>query len=122
MGRLKVGQVNTSDVLAVLTPIWTEKPETAARVKQRIGMVMKWAIAQGWRQDNPAENISQALPKHDKSQKGQRRALKYVEVPACLKAVQASGAGVSTKLALEFLVLTASRSGEVRGATWTKST
>jgi integrase len=118
IGRLKVGQVNTSDVLAVLTPIWTEKPETAARVKQRIGMVMKWAIAQGWRQDNPAENITQALPKHDKSLKSHRKALSYAEVPDCLKAVQASGAGLSTKLAMEFLVLTASRSGEVRGATW----
>ncbi len=118
MGRLMVSQVNTSDVLAVLTPIWTEKPETAARVKQRIGTVMKWAIAQGWRQDNPAENISMALPKRDKSLKGQRKALTYAEVPACLKAVQASQAGLSTKLALEFLVLTATRSGEARGATW----
>jgi integrase len=118
IGMLKVGQVNTSDVLAVLTPIWTEKPETAARVKQRIGMVMKWAIAQGWRQDNPAENITQALPKHDKNLKSHRKALGYFEVPACLEAVQASGAGLSTKLAMEFLVLTASRSGEVRGAAW----
>jgi integrase len=118
MGRLMVNQVNTSDVLAVLTPIWTDKPETAARVKQRIGTVMKWAIAQGWRQDNPAESIATALPKHDKSLKGQRKALTYAEVPACLATVRASGAGLSTKLALEFLVLTATRSGEVRGATW----
>jgi integrase len=118
IGRLKVGQVNTSDVMAVLTPIWTEKPETAARVKQRIGMVMKWAIAQGWRQDNPAENITQALPKRDKSKVAHRKALTFAEVPGCIEAVQASGAGLSTKLALEFLVLTACRSGEVRGATW----
>ena len=118
LGKLKVGQVNTGDVLAVLSPIWTDKPETAARVKQRIGTVMKWAIAQGWRQDNPAENIATALPKRDKSLKGQRRALTYAEVPGCLATVRASGAGLSTKLALEFLVLTATRSGEVRGATW----
>ena len=62
LGKVKVGQVTTSDVLAVLSPIWTAKPETAARVRQRIGTVMKWAVAQGWRQDNPAESIAQALP------------------------------------------------------------
>ena len=50
--------------------------------------------------------------------KGQRKALTYAEVAGCIKAVQASGAGLSTKLAFEFLVLTATRSGEPRGATW----
>ena len=54
IGKLKVAEVMTSDVLAVLSPIWTDKAETARRVRQRIGTVMKWAIAQGWRQDNPA--------------------------------------------------------------------
>ena len=49
MGKLKVADVTTADVLAVLTPIWLEKPETARRVRQRIGSVMKWAVAQGWR-------------------------------------------------------------------------
>jgi integrase len=87
-------------------------------VRQRIGTVMKWAIAQGWRQDNPAEAIAQALPKRDKSQKEHRKAMTYAEVADCIKTVQASGAGLSTKLALEFLVLTATRSGETRGALW----
>lgn len=63
LGKLKVQDISTADVLAVLMPIWTTIPETARRVRQRIGAVMKWAIAQGWRQDNPAENISRALPK-----------------------------------------------------------
>jgi integrase len=118
IGALKVGEVTTSDVLAVLTPIWTAKPETAARVRQRIGTVMKWAVAQGWRQDNPAQSIAEALPKRDKSLQQHRKALTYAEVADCLKVVQASNAGLSTKLALEFLVLTATRSGEARGATW----
>ncbi|NNU80411.1 integrase arm-type DNA-binding domain-containing protein [Halovulum dunhuangense] len=117
VGRLKVGEVTTGDVLAILTPIWFEKPETARRVKQRIGTVLKWAIAQGWRQDNPAESISQALPKHDRS-KSHRKALPHQEVAACLAKVRASEAWIATKLALEFLVLTAARSGEVRGARW----
>lgn len=75
MGKLRVADVTTADVLAVLSPIWTEKPETAARVRQRIGMVMKWAVAQGWRQDNPAESIAQALPKRDRSLIEHRKAL-----------------------------------------------
>ena len=120
LGNLKVADVSTADVLAVLTPIWTSKPETAARVRQRIGTVMKWAIAQGWRQDNPAASIAQALPKRDKSKQEHRKALLYAEVAGCIAAVQASGAGLSTKLAFEFLVLTATRSGEARGALWSE--
>lgn len=119
IGKVKVGDVNTNDVLRVLSPIWTEKPETARRVRQRIGMVMKWAVAKGWRQDNPAEAISQALPKHER-RKAHRKALPYQEVPAFLKAAKASKAGAVTKLALEFLILTAARSGEVRNAVWSE--
>ncbi|WP_405403623.1 tyrosine-type recombinase/integrase [Paracoccus sp. Ld10] len=117
LGKLKVQDVTTGDVLAVLMPIWTEKPETARRVRQRIGAVMKWAIAQGWRQDNPAENISRALPKVSKAQE-HRKALPYDAVAGCIDTVRASGAGQVTKLALEFLVLAAARSGEVREAHW----
>lgn len=117
LGRMKTPDVTSADVLAVLSPIWIEKAETARRVRQRIGTVMKWAIAQGWRKDNPVESIAQALPKAEKV-KGRRKALPYVEVASCLDAVRASGAGQATKLALELLVLTAARSGEVRLAVW----
>ncbi|MCZ8154451.1 MAG: tyrosine-type recombinase/integrase [Rhodobacteraceae bacterium] len=117
LGRIKVSEVSTMDVLTVLTPIWLTKSETARRVRQRIGTVLKWAIAKGWRQDNPAENIDQALPKQP-TQKAHRKSLPYSEVSKCIETVYASGAGLSTKLALEFLILTASRSTEVREATW----
>ena len=117
MGKLKVADVTTADVLAVLTPIWLEKPETARRVRQRIGSVMKWAVAQGWRQDNPADAIAEALPRHDRTQT-HRKALPYAEVAGCIETVQASGASNATKLAMEFVVLTACRSGEVRLAQW----
>lgn len=117
MGKTKVGEVNTADVLAVLSPIWNEKRETARRVKQRIGMVMKWAVAKGWRQDDPSLAIATALPK-DKQEKAHRKALPYAEVAACMKVIEASEAGLSTKLAFRLLVLTASRSGEVRLARW----
>ncbi len=117
IGRIRVSEVTTADVLGVLQPIWLQKPETARRVRQRIGMVMKWAVANGWRQDNPAEAIAQALPKHDRTPV-HRKSLPYGEVAGCIAAVQASRAGRVTKLALEFLVLTATRSGETRLATW----
>jgi integrase len=120
IGKSRVSDVTTADVLAVLSPIWTQKPETASRVRQRIGTVMKWAVAQGWRQDNPAQSIAQALPKRDKSKIEHRKSLPYAEVAECIATVQASGAGISTKLALEFLILTATRSGETRGALWSE--
>lgn len=119
MGKLKVSEVTTADVLAVLQPIWLEKPETAKRVRQRIGTVMKWAVANGWRQDNPAEAISQALPKQKQPVK-HRKSLPYGEVSGCLEVVRASRAYDATKLALEFVVLTACRSGEARLADWSE--
>lgn len=110
MGRLSVADVTTADVLAVLQPIWLNKAETARRVRQRIGMVMKWAVAQGWRQDNPADAISQALPKQDRTPK-HRRSLPYSEVAHFLDVVRnRSRATEATKLALELLVLTSTRS------------
>ena len=119
MGKLKVSEVTTADVLAVLQPIWLAKPETARRVRQRIGTVMKWAVANGWRTDNPAEAISQALPKHSETQQ-HRKALPYDKVPEFLDALKASDAGDPTKLALEMVILTASRSSEVRNADWSE--
>ncbi|MFG6637036.1 tyrosine-type recombinase/integrase [Sulfitobacter sp. 1A12126] len=119
IGKLKVSEVNTADVLAVLQPIWLEKPETARRVRQRIGTVMKWAVANGWRQDNPADAIAQALPKQDKTQ-AHRKALPYDKVFEFLDALKTSYAGNATKLALELVILTASRSGEVRLAEWSE--
>ena len=118
LGRKPVNKITTSDVLAVLVPIWTEKRETARRVRQRIGAIMKWAIAEGHREDNPAgEAIGAALPKNGTPRKHQR-ALPHGEVGEALQKVQKSNAWPATKLAFEFLVLTAARSGEVRGATW----
>ena len=54
IGRKHVSEVATADVLAILKPIWSSKPATARAVHQRIGAVMKWAVAKGYRPDNPA--------------------------------------------------------------------
>ena len=118
LGSLPVSEVTTADVLTVLTAIWHDKPETARRVRQRIGAVMKWAVAKGYRQDNPAgDALAQALPRHTVVRRHQR-ALPHGEVAGAVQAVRASRASAAVKLAFEFLVLTAARSGEVRLATW----
>ena len=121
LGRKRVCDIDTADVLAVLVPIWADKRETARRVRQRIGAVMKWAVAQGYRQDNPAgEAIGAALPKNGVA-KSHMKALPYSEVAGAIANIRASArAWRGTKLALEFLVLTAARSGEVRGAQWSE--
>jgi len=119
MGDKKINLIDSADVLAVLSPIWTQKPETAKRIRQRISSVLKWSIAQGWRTDDPASNIAQALPKHEKVT-NHHRALLYVEVARAIETVRNSHALEVTKLAFEFLVLTATRSGDVRGAKWTE--
>ena len=118
VGSKRVDKITTGDVLAVLLPIWNEKRETARRVRQRIGAVMQWAVAKGYREDNPAgDAIGAALPKNGGKRK-HFQALPHGKVAAALAAVEASGAWLGTKLAFRFLVLTAARSGEVRNARW----
>ena len=118
LGQRSVADITTADVMAVLMPIWNEKPETARRVRQRISTVMKWAVAQGYRADNPAgDAIGAALPRHNGKSKQHHRALPHGEVAAAIETVRGSGAGIAVKLAFEFLILTAARSSEVRLAT-----
>ncbi len=113
-----VSEVTTADVMACLTPIWLPKPETGRKVRERIGVVMKWAIAEGYRSDNPAgEAITKGLPKQ-----GQRtqhfKALPFAQVGKAIDKVKSTDAWPATKLLFEFLALTAARSGEARLATW----
>lgn len=113
----RVDEITSGDVLGVLEPIWLTLPEIAKKQRHRINAVMKWAIAQGYRDDNPASGaLAAALPK----QKGgmHHRAVPAEEVAGVITAVRASDAWLGTKLAFEFLALTACRSGEVRLATW----
>ncbi len=120
LGQKPVDQITTGDVLGVLLPIWSTKRETARRVRGRIGAVMKWAVAQGYRQDNPAgDAIGAALPK-TAPPKQHHRAIPHHQVAAAVAAVRATEALWSTKAAFEFLVLTATRSGEARGARWSE--
>ena len=118
MGRMRVDGITTADVMTVLSPIWNSKPPTARRVRQRIGTVMKWAIAQGYRMDNPAgEALGAALPKQGGIPR-HFKALPCGEVAGAIRTVRQSEAALAVKLGFEFLVLTACRSGEMRGARW----
>ena len=118
MGAKRVDHISAADVMEVLLPIWSTKRETARRVRQRIGAVLKWVAAQGDREDNPAgDAISAALPKNSVRRRHQR-ALPHPQVAEALVRVRTSKAHRATALAFKFLVLTACRSGEVRGARW----
>ena len=118
IGDMKVDQVRRSDVLAILEPIWGVRQETARRVRQRIRSVLRWCEAHDYCTGNAAgEALDGALPPMPRL-KAHLRAMPYREVSAALATVEASKASLASKLCLRFLVLTAARSGEARGATW----
>ena len=121
IGNKLVSEITTGDVLAVLQPIWLEKRETASRVRQRMEKIFDWAIVHNHRDKaNPATKaILVGLPKVRQA-KEHHRALPYGEVPEVLRKVELSTANPLTRLAFRFLVLTAARSGEVRGADWSE--
>ena len=114
---MTVDAIGPGDVLAVLSPVWNVKRETATRVRQRIGAVMKWAIAEGHRESNPVDAIGSALPKNGIT-KRHHKALAHGAVGGALRTVRESGAWWATRAAFTFLALTAARSGEVRGMRW----
>lgn len=117
------------EVRDCLEPIWLKKAETARRVRQRIGRVLDWATAKGWREgENPVRGVSKGLPKQ-KSAVTHFVAMPWAEVPAFVKQLRSGGGkqrqerdktGEAVRLMFEFLILTAARSGEVRGARWSE--
>lgn len=118
LGDIRVDRIGRGDVLAVLTPLWTSRPEMGRKLRARIKAVLAWAQAHGYCDTNIAgEAIDGALPSM-RGTKRNFRALPYGEVAAALGMVEASGASLAAKLCLRFTVLTAARSGEVRGMTW----
>ena len=121
IGKMPVSDIGTEDVLRVLEPIWTTKTETATRVRQRIENVLDWCKARKlWVGDNPASlkgGLGQLLPKASKiTRVTHHAALPYQRIHEFVQALR-SKRGISPK-ALEFLILTAARSGEVLGAKW----
>ena len=120
IGAMPVDRIQRKDVLDVLGPIWSTKPETARRVRQRIRKTLAWCQAHGHIESNAAgEAIDAALPSM-RRRKRHYRSLHYLEVPEALKVVDASKASDASKLCLRFVVLTAARPGEARGARWSE--
>lgn len=117
---LKVSQVYTDDVLGVLKPLWQSRPETASRLRGRIERVLDFAKARGWRSgENPAlwrGHLKNILPARSKLTRGHHAAMPYAKVPNFVQRLVEKEA-ISAR-ALEFLILTAARSGEVLDATW----
>ena len=122
LGDFRVDHIRSEHIVRVLSPIWLSKDETARRVLQRIGTVLLWAKGNGYRADSPTDEMRaarKALPKQSKAQR-HHKALPYTDVPRFITKLRDCGASASVKLALEFLILTAARSGEVRGAKWSE--
>ena len=118
LGAKPVDKITTADVMAVLVPIWHEKPVLARTLKQRIGAIMRWAVCQGFRADNPAgEVIAAALPKQN-GHTNHHRAVPHKEVASVIEEVRRSAALPTTSACFEFLVLTAVRTSEARLARW----
>ena len=117
-GDRRVDQIGREDVLRVLAPLWSAKPEAARKLRRRIRSVLQWCQAHGHVVRNVAgEDIDGALPAMP-AVKAHLRALPYQETAAGLETIEASRAGLAAKGCLRYLVLTACRSGEARGATW----
>ena len=118
VGDMRVDTVGREEVLRVLTPLWTSRPETGRKAREIVRSTLAWCEAHGYVQGNVAgEAIDGALPRQRRV-KAHMRALPHAGVAGALAVVHASGASDAVKLALRFLVLTAARSGEARLATW----
>ena len=119
IGQTPISEVTSADVIGVLAPIWHEKATTARKLRQRIRAVMEWAVAMELRPDNPCDRIGPALGAQNYEVQ-HMRALPHAEVASAIAKVRASNSKPVVKLAFEFLVLTAARGGEARGAAWTE--
>jgi integrase len=117
LGKMKVDAIGASDIIAALAPIWSSKAVTARKVRHRIGQVLAYAKAKGWRTEAPpdAREMRSGLP--NQSAGGHFKAMPYAQVPGFVQGELAKELGAS-RAAMLFAILTASRSGAVRQATW----
>lgn len=120
IGQRAIGEVDSDHVVEILMPIWQRKNETATRLRGRIEAVLDWATVKGWRKgDNPARfkgHMEYLMPKVRVGTKKHHASLPYEELPKFMEKLQAESG--MARYALEFLILCASRTGEVIGARW----
>ena len=121
IGNKRPREITAADIQKVLQPIWIEKKDTADKVLHRTRTVFEYAITQKWCEENPAgPRIRTLLPKRPKGEERHFRTMPHADLPGALVTIQGSIADQSSKLAIEFLALTAARSGEVRNAIWSE--
>ena len=120
LGHLPLDKITGADVLRVLSPVWTGKPEMARHVRGYMREVFDWAIGSGYRSDNPAGDAVRLALRRVRRTRKHYKAVHYTEVANALKAIRASKASPASKLSLEFQVLTATRPGEARNARWSE--
>lgn len=116
LGQRRVDHIVVADIQAALEPIWTEIPDMARKVRQRIGTVLNFAHGKGWRAaEAPVKSVSMGLAKRKKG--GNYAAMPYAEVPAFVAALMAASDTLG-RSALLFTIYTAARSGETRNVRW----
>lgn len=120
IGDMPVDEITSADLVRVLLPIWHEKRETARKVKTRMGVVMRWSIAEGYRSDDPAgPTLTAALPRHTGAHTQHLASLPHDELAAALDRLDSTpGMWRPTVACLWFIAATVVRSGEARLATW----
>ena len=120
LGEKRLGDIGQDDVLRILKPIWTTKPETGRKVRRRIRAIFAWAQAHKYVEHNIAgEAINGALPPMPAVQ-SHFRALPYRDMPRALETIASSSASLAVQLCFRFTVLTVARSSEARHATWSE--
>lgn len=120
LGELPVDRIGREHVLAVLTPIWSTKPQVARKLRRSIRVTLEWCRANGYVDEVVAgDAIDGALPRIA-SVGRHLRALPYVEIPAALDTIDGAGAAIVTRACLRLVILTAVRGGEARGARWSE--
>lgn len=120
LGSKRVDRITTADVLGVLSPIWLEKGETAGRVLQRISTIMDWSKTAGFRTgDNPVDGVKRGLPRQTDTAT-HFPALPYQEMPTFILRLRSCTSSEVTRLAFEYLILTATRTSEVQQMLWSE--
>jgi integrase len=121
IGKRPVAEVTAAEIIDVLKPIWNKKPETAKRVLQRVRVVFESAIVRGDRlAAAPTTGVATVLGRRQRTTQQHHAALPYAEVPQFVARLHELEGRPATRLAFELLILTATRTGEVRFATWSE--
>jgi integrase len=120
IGKRRVDTLDVDDFANVLRPIWLSHSETASRVKQRCEVIMTWCMAKKVVAGNPLQAVKHLLPKmKSKRQRVKHQpSLPYEEIPAFVRSVLRDGSKGTCRESMEFLILSGSRSGEVRNIRW----